>query len=80
MFHDQGSAVIMKAHSTWGVYAGCNVQVLKKRSHAEQPRKKRGLGCSGNQEAVPSTSKDRVVGLLRRLLRTLDIPCSEALE
>lgn len=35
-FHDQGSAVIMKAHSTCGVYADCNIQVLEKESRALQ--------------------------------------------
>ena len=35
MFHDQGSAVMMVAHSTCGVYAGCNIQVMGKKPHVK---------------------------------------------
>ena len=35
---------------------------------------------SGKSETMPSTSKDRIVCQSRMLLRTLDIPCVEALE
>ncbi len=64
MFHDQGSAVIMVAHSTCGVYAGCNIQVLGKKSHVKITMKERSHCLHGAY----------------RLLLTLDIPSVEALE
>ena len=79
MFHDQGSAVIMKAHSTCGVYADCHIQVLEKESRALQYGRRRAERFK-RAETLPSTSKDRIVCLWGGLVRTLDIPNLEALE
>jgi|KBSSwiStaDraftv2_1062776.scaffolds.fasta_scaffold41538_2 hypothetical protein len=40
MLHAQGSAAIMMGHSICTVYAGCHVQVLRKKTQASQ----RGTG------------------------------------
>ena len=52
MFHDQGSAVIMKAHSTCGVYADCHIQVLEKESRALQRGRRRAGAVQKNRDSA----------------------------
>jgi hypothetical protein len=58
VFHDQGSAVIMIAHSICAVYAVCNVQVLGKESQAKQREEQRRRRCA-------SRLRKRYVGWLK---------------
>ena len=58
MFHDQGSAVIMMAHSTSAVYAICIVQVLGNESQGEEKtsrttRKEVGKQAAENDTGTP---------------------------
>ena len=73
----------MIAHSTCAVYAVCNVQVLGKKSHAKQ-RVEHDEG--GGLEPVRKVRdeavhvEDRIICMAHGLMRTLDIPCPEALK
>ena len=79
MFHDQGSAVIMRL-TRHVEYTPVAIPKSWRKSPVLYNEEGGGPERFKRTEIVPSTSKDRIVCLWGGLVRTLDIPSLEALE